>query len=110
MSNFGSYHERELRFYESKPVCYARKRNRAQQNTMSALKKARFEERLEVKFDVDYDMRARVPNMVLEPIIENAVNHGVLPKEEGGRVNVSIKREGKNAFVPGQGQRSRHEA
>jgi len=60
-----------------------------------SIEKARFEERLEVKFNVDCDLRALVPNMILEPIVENAVNHGVLAKADGGRVEVSIKQIGK---------------
>lgn len=58
------------------------------------IERIRFEERLEVNFDVCDEMEMRVPILVLQPIIENAVNHGILPKPEGGIVDVAIKREG----------------
>jgi sensor histidine kinase YesM len=32
-----------------------------------------------------------VPAMIVQPFIENAIWHGIVPKEAGGRVNVSVK-------------------
>lgn len=57
------------------------------------IEKARFEERLEVSFELPEDLEAKVPILVLQPLIENAVIHGILPKAEGGRIEVAIKRE-----------------
>ena len=37
-------------------------------------------------------MSALVPVLVLQPLVENAVKHGVFPREEGGSVNVAISR------------------
>ncbi|HME08775.1 MAG TPA: histidine kinase [Bryobacteraceae bacterium] len=42
------------------------------------IEKCRFEERLSVKFDVDPEtLDAQVPNLLLQPIVENAIRHGV---------------------------------
>jgi sensor histidine kinase YesM len=60
-----------------------------------AIEKARFGDRLEVNFEVQDQIQAMVPILVLQPIIENAVIHGVLQKPEGGRIDVSIKSDGK---------------
>ncbi|MEA4954383.1 MAG: histidine kinase [Pseudoflavonifractor sp.] len=57
------------------------------------IEKARFEERLEVTFDICDDLEFRVPVLMLQPIVENAVNHGILPKREGGHIHICIKRE-----------------
>lgn len=59
------------------------------------IQKVRFEERLEVIFEVPDDIQMKVPFLMLQPLIENAVVHGVLPKPEGGSVVVSIKNLGK---------------
>jgi sensor histidine kinase YesM len=56
---------------------------------------ARFEERLEIRFDVPDDLEIKVPILMLQPVLENAVNHGILPKPEGGRIDITIRREGK---------------
>jgi len=57
------------------------------------IEKARFEERIEVVYDLTADLEVRIPILVLQPIVENAVIHGILPRDEGGRIEISIKRE-----------------
>jgi two-component system LytT family sensor kinase len=59
------------------------------------IEKARFEEKVEVKFDIGEDLEVKVPTLMLQPVIENAINHGVLPKPEGGHIEVSVKKEGR---------------
>lgn len=59
------------------------------------IEKMRFEERLEVTFDVPDHLNYNIPVLILQPLIENAIIHGVLPKDEGGHIHVSIKEKGK---------------
>lgn len=55
------------------------------------LEKARYGDRLRVEFDVpDAVMDAKIPPMILQPLVENAVRHGVAPLIEGGDVRVQI--------------------
>jgi signal transduction histidine kinase len=57
--------------------------------------KARFESRLQVTLDMAPDChRALVPHMLLQPIVENAVAHGVEGGTGHGRVQVSARRAG----------------
>ena len=59
------------------------------------LQKMRFGER--VKYDVDCEVDAdgvMVPTFTLQPLLENAVIHGISPKISGGEVKVNIKRDG----------------
>ena len=59
------------------------------------IEKARFGDRLDVNFHLERDIEEiKVPILVLQPIIENAIIHGVLPKSGGGRVEIGIHREG----------------
>lgn len=54
---------------------------------------ARFGDRLQVDFQIDPDtLLLRVPPMVLQPLVENAVIHGVGDREEGGRIQISATR------------------
>jgi LytS/YehU family sensor histidine kinase len=58
------------------------------------IEKARFEERLEYAFDVGEEFRGlKIPPMILQPIVENAVKHGISPKVEGGKVRISARLE-----------------
>ena len=51
---------------------------------------ARFGDRLRVAWDVDPESLAvRVPGLVLQPLLENAVGHGLAPRARGGRIDVS---------------------
>jgi len=60
-----------------------------------AIEQVRFGERLSVRWEVDAAaLPARVPPLVLQPLVENAVRHGVEPNEEGGEVEVSTVRRG----------------
>lgn len=59
------------------------------------IEKARFEERIEVTFDLPEDIEVKIPILILQPIVENAVIHGILPKPEGGCIDICIQRNNK---------------
>ncbi len=59
-----------------------------------ALEKLRFGDRLTVRLEVDPAARAvRVPGLIVQPLVENALKHGLAPLERGGSVRVSVVRE-----------------
>jgi two-component system LytT family sensor kinase len=54
------------------------------------IERARFEERLDVEIEVDDDLRAiHVPPFLIQPLVENAIKHGIAPSRDGGRIAVS---------------------
>ena len=56
------------------------------------IERARFEERLRVRIDVPPALRRiRVPPLVLQPLVENAVKHGIAPERRGGEVIVTAR-------------------
>ncbi len=58
------------------------------------IERTRFQERLRVEVRVEPPaLEACVPNMLLQPIVENAVRHGVAPRSQGGRIEISARRE-----------------
>jgi len=57
------------------------------------IQQIRFGDRLTVTFDVDADtLSAQVPPLLLQPIVENAVRHGIMPREDGGRLTIEARR------------------
>jgi two-component system LytT family sensor kinase len=49
----------------------------------------RFPDRLSVTMDIsDEARRASVPSMLLQPIVENAIEHGIAPRVDGGRITI----------------------
>lgn len=59
-------------------------------DTYVAIEKARFMERLEVKINFDKIPNVKVPRLILQPLVENAIRHGVLKKAQGGIVEIVI--------------------
>ena len=56
---------------------------------------ARFRDRLRVTYDVAPDaLGCRVPDLVLQPLAENAVKHGLSPKRGAGRLTIGARRAG----------------
>jgi two-component system LytT family sensor kinase len=59
-----------------------------------AIEHERFEERLIVSIDVPFELRqARIPPLLLQPLVENAVKHGIAPMRGGGRVTIRAERD-----------------
>ena len=65
-----------------------------------AIQKVRFARRLEVKIDVEPEaLNGLVPCFLLQPIVENAIQHGIAPMEEGGTVETEVRRVGEKLWM-----------
>ena len=54
------------------------------------IQKVRFGERLQVSVDIPAELlRAQVPNLLLQPLVENAIKHGIARRVAGGTVRVT---------------------
>ena len=60
-----------------------------------AVEKVRFEEKLITAFDADEEcLSALVPTLILQPLVENAVKHGIAQRRNPGRVTITARRAG----------------
>lgn len=60
-----------------------------------AVEKARYGDQLDVRVDAEAEaLRALVPNLLLQPLVENAIRHGLRPVERPGGIDVEARREG----------------
>jgi LytS/YehU family sensor histidine kinase len=58
------------------------------------IERARFEDRLRVRIDVPWELRnVRIPPLVIQPIVENAIKHGISESVSGGEVHISARLE-----------------
>lgn len=57
------------------------------------IEQTRYQHRLSVEMNIDPQaLDARVPNMILQPLVENAIIHGIAPRGEGGRIKIEAAR------------------
>jgi len=65
-----------------------------------SLQQIRFPDRLQIRMAIDPDtLEAQVPSLVLQPLAENAVRHGIAPSIAGGSVEVAAVREGEELVL-----------
>lgn len=64
------------------------------------LQQIRFPDRLRIEMRIAPEtLEARVPSLVLQPLAENAVRHGIAPTVAGGSVEIAAAREGEQLVV-----------
>ena len=66
----------------------------AQVNSYLAIEQARFGERIRVSLDVEPGCEDwPIPSLIIQPLVENAVKHGLRSKEDGGTVGLTIAKK-----------------
>lgn len=64
------------------------------------IERVRFGDRLSVSIETDPDLRAcYVPNLILQPIVENAIHHGIAPQTSDGRIYITVRSEGETVCM-----------
>jgi two-component system, LytTR family, sensor kinase len=59
------------------------------------IERIRFRDRLTTRVEADpHALNCRVPNLLLQPLVENAIRHGVSARREPGRIEISAARAG----------------
>lgn len=59
------------------------------------IQRVRFGDKLRVRFEVDETLpSALVPSLVLQPLVENAIRHGITPRASGGTILIRIRADG----------------
>jgi two-component system LytT family sensor kinase len=60
------------------------------------IEKARFGDKLNVIYDIDEDIQIKIPSLIIQPIVENSIKHGILKGSGYGNVNIQVKRIDEN--------------
>lgn len=64
------------------------------------IEQIRFSEKLQVIFSVNEEVRnAVVPHLILQPIVENSVKHGISQITEGGKIEIIAQKSGEKLFL-----------
>ncbi len=56
------------------------------------IEKARFGEKLHIIYKIEEDLDVKIPSLIIQPIVENAIKHGILKGRGNGSVTIEIKK------------------
>jgi two-component system, LytTR family, sensor kinase len=62
------------------------------------IEKARFGTRLQVEYDID-DVALKIPSLLIQPLVENAIKHGILKTKEPGVITIEVKNLGEKIRI-----------
>ncbi|MCK8058195.1 MULTISPECIES: LytS/YhcK type 5TM receptor domain-containing protein [unclassified Fusibacter] len=54
------------------------------------VEKARFEERISIEYDINAPLSLMIPPLMIQPLVENAIKHGIINRQSGGLLKLSI--------------------
>ena len=66
------------------------------------LEKERFKNKFDYVINIDENIKTHeihIPNMIIQPFVENCIIHGILPKQEHGELIISFKTKANRKFL-----------
>ena len=64
------------------------------------IEKTRFTDRLELQFDIDPEASdVKIPSLLLQPLVENAIKYAIAPAEKGGKISVYAKLDAEHLII-----------
>ena len=64
------------------------------------IEQARFGDRLSVTYDIDQTLLpCQIPPLIIQPLVENSVRHGLMQREEGGHITVTVRRQDSDIVI-----------
>ena len=65
-----------------------------------SIEQVRFEDRLQIRWQLDESVHgALLPPLLLQPLVENAIHHGIEPQPNGGKLQIRTERQGQLALI-----------
>ncbi|QIB69338.1 response regulator [Aminipila butyrica] len=65
-----------------------------------AIEKARFEDKIQMVYNIDPELlQAEIPPLCIQPLVENAIKHGLLQKSEGGTVRLTVEKRAGDIYI-----------
>lgn len=94
--NFSSYLRRSFDFKDlENPITLEKELDLVK--AYLAIEQARFPQKLKIEYKLISDLNITVPPLILQPIVENAIRHGLMNKPSMGTVTISSELKGKQA-------------
>lgn len=62
------------------------------------IEKERFGEKINIEYDLD-NINIKIPPLILQPLVENAIHHGIRKKANGGIINIYVKKYKNEIYI-----------
>lgn len=56
------------------------------------IEKARFGDKLNVEYDIEDDIHINIPSLIIQPLVENSIKHGILEGSGTGNIKIKVKK------------------
>lgn len=63
------------------------------------IEKARFGDKLNVIYDIDEDVNIKIPSLIIQPLVENAIIHGIRANGGNGTVKINVKNKINKTYI-----------
>lgn len=83
-------------FREDKPIPFLKELEHLEDYV--ALEQVRFGDQIIFREDIEVK-NFMIPTFVLQPVVENSIKHGLLPKASGGVIELRTRKEGRNIII-----------
>ena len=60
---------------------------------------ARFQGKLDIVYDIDWERDYKIPPLTLQPLVENAIKHGLYPKKNGGVIIITTHSQDDSVII-----------
>lgn len=68
-------------------------------DTYFCIEQARFGQKIQLRKEIEIPLDVQIPVLILQPLVENAVRHGISKKTGGGTVTVRMMQKGDNIYI-----------
>lgn len=68
-------------------------------DTYFHIEQARFGQKIQLQKDIEIPLDVQIPVLILQPLVENAVRHGISKKTGGGFVSMRMKQKDENIYI-----------
>ena len=63
------------------------------------IEKARYRDNLTVEYDIRADLNHMIPPLVIQPLVENSIKHGIFKMKDSGKIKIVLEENAKTLFI-----------
>lgn len=87
LNEFGNYLQRSFDIHNTQPLIYLEEELKITRSYLY-IEQARFGDRIQVEWELEGDLLAKIPPLSIQPLVENAIRHGILKRQRGGTITI----------------------